>query len=396
MSRKSIFLTILVAVLLGMLVFWFKVPKAGAITIRADGSVDGTDMIVSADNITYTFIGNISGFIVVERDNVVVDGAGYTLEGNPHVIPYTSGILALSGRTNVTVKNMDISGQFPHCIYVNSSYRIKICGNNLTAYYHGDGIMLSNTNESSILGNNITENLWGITLFYSSNNTIGENTFLNNQLGLGLSYSSNNTVYHNNFLTNGEQVDLHDSSDNVWDDSYPSCGNYWSNYTGSDLNHDGIGDTTQEIDANNIDRYPLMGEFHSYQTTHISPSFVLTLVSNSTVSSFDVGVSIEHPEKRIIMFNVTGDTSSGFCRLCIPKNLMGTTFNVTIDNGETPVLLYNETIFDNGTHTWIYFAYTHSEHQIKIVPEFPSSAIITIFMTTTMLTAIKYKRRHST
>jgi parallel beta-helix repeat protein len=395
MSRKSIFLTTLVAVLLGMLVFSFRVPKAGAITIRADGSIDGTDLIVSADNITYTLIGNISGFIIVERDNVVVNGAGYTLQGDPRVVPYTSGILALSGRSNVTIKNVDIRGEF-HCIYVNSSSRIKICGNNLTSYYHGNGIMLSNTNESSILGNNITENFWGTTLFYSSNNTIVENTFLNNSLGLGLSYSSNNTVYHNNFLTNGEQADLHDSSDNVWDDGYPSGGNYWSNYTGSDLNHDGIGDTGHEIEANNIDRYPLMGEFHSYQTTHVSPSFVLTLVSNSTVSGFDVGVSAEHPENRIIMFNVTGDTGSGFCRLCLPKNLIGPPFNVTIDNGETPVLLYNETIFDNGTHTWMYFAYTHSEHQIKIVPEFPSSATITILMITTTLVAVKYRRRLST
>jgi hypothetical protein len=54
---------------------------------------------------------------------------------------------------------------------------------------------------------------------------------------------------------------------NVWDDGYPSGGNYWSDYTGVDLysgpyqnetSSDGIGDTPYDIDENNVDHYPLM------------------------------------------------------------------------------------------------------------------------------------------
>jgi hypothetical protein len=53
----------------------------------------------------------------------------------------------------------------------------------------------------------------------------------------------------------------------LWDDSYPSGGNYWSDYIDVDVYHgvsqniagsDGIGDTPYVIDANNIDHYPLM------------------------------------------------------------------------------------------------------------------------------------------
>jgi hypothetical protein len=44
----------------------------------------------------------------------------------------------------------------------------------------------------------------------------------------------------------------------VWDNGYPSGGNYWSDYHGTDGNNDSIGDTAYTIDSNNQDRYPLM------------------------------------------------------------------------------------------------------------------------------------------
>jgi hypothetical protein len=46
---------------------------------------------------------------------------------------------------------------------------------------------------------------------------------------------------------------------NVWDDGYPSGGNYWSDYSGIDVNGDKIGDTPYVIDVDNQDNYPLMG-----------------------------------------------------------------------------------------------------------------------------------------
>jgi hypothetical protein len=63
--------------------FWNVVRVRGAefITINADGSVSGTSNIETNDDVTYTFTGNITGYITVARNNIVVDGAGYTLEG---------------------------------------------------------------------------------------------------------------------------------------------------------------------------------------------------------------------------------------------------------------------------------------------------------------------------
>jgi len=58
-------------------------------------------------------------------------------------------------------------------------------------------------------------------------------------------------------VDNTNQVYMEGSA-NIWDDGYPSGGNYWSDYSGVDVNGDGIGDTPYIIDADNQDRYPLM------------------------------------------------------------------------------------------------------------------------------------------
>jgi hypothetical protein len=56
---------------------------SGTIYIRADGSIEPpTAPISSLDNITYTFTSDIYDEIVVERSHIVIDGNAYTLQGS--------------------------------------------------------------------------------------------------------------------------------------------------------------------------------------------------------------------------------------------------------------------------------------------------------------------------
>jgi parallel beta-helix repeat protein len=129
----------------------------------------------------------------------------------------------------------------------------------------------------------------GFDLSYSSNgNTVSYNNITSNGDGIDLYYSSaNNVIYHNNFVNNTFSVYPSYAGENVWDNGYPSGGNYWSDYAGVDQKRgpnqnqpgsDGIGDTPYVINSNNRDRYPLTNPWIP------SPD----LNKNGTVDIFDL------------------------------------------------------------------------------------------------------------
>jgi parallel beta-helix repeat protein len=128
------------------------------------------------------------------------------------------------------------------------------------------GISLAWSDVSTIVNNHLTYFQTGIYMTQSHINYITDNCLSFNKIGILLDESSGNSIFHNNFIYNEEQAQML-LSPNTWDDGYPSGGNYWSDYNGTDYfsgpyqnltGSDGIGDTPYIIDENNVDRYPLM------------------------------------------------------------------------------------------------------------------------------------------
>lgn len=224
----------------------------GTIYIQADGSISPPEApIQTLDKIKYILTANAIASIIVQRSNIVIDGAFYILQGDG-----TQNGFFLQDVVNITIKNTLISDCF-------------------------DGIQLFNASDSTITGNAINGSSYeGVGVYYSSGNVVAGNNITNNQIGISFYSSSSNSIVHNDFINNANQFYI-ESSTNNWDNSYPSGGNYWSDYNGIDSSKgpdqnqpgsDAIGDTTYTCDQTNVDNYPLMNPWINLAITGVSSS----------------------------------------------------------------------------------------------------------------------------
>ena len=85
---KSTFVVLLVLSLVLVTFPQIGVVNAEAkIYIRSDGIVEGTDKIQRTGNI-YIFKGDITGSIILEKDDIVLDGAGLTFKGSKWAVTF--------------------------------------------------------------------------------------------------------------------------------------------------------------------------------------------------------------------------------------------------------------------------------------------------------------------
>jgi parallel beta-helix repeat protein len=349
-----------------------------------DGTSNGTIFKVSADNVsvahfTMRYCGCVcEGYygVKVEENckNVSIRNNNITLNGLGIRMDWTHSAFIIDN--NITRNNsLGISIANSSDIWMLRNHVLENLG----------GIKVENSSNLFVQANNIHDSLTGIAMADTNQGVLAGNTLSSNRFGgMYIVKSNNHSIFHNNFVQTGPQV-YSLNSRNSWDNGLE--GNYWSNYVGVDADHDGIGDTPFSIDVNNTDQYPLMGSFHSFNTSLGHP---VTLVSNSTVVNFDpcqpCGLV------RLHVSNMTANQTSGFVRMIIPKSFLLPPFTVTINGGLTEVLFLNGTLHGNDTHTWIYFAYDHSLHEIEITPEYPFLLILPLLMASTLLAAVLYRR----
>jgi parallel beta-helix repeat protein len=213
---SGLMLTLLITSILALMynVQPVKGEWTGTVYILADGSIDPPDApITTSDNITYLLTDNITSFgdgIIIERDDIIIDGAGYKLQGSQSGVGFS-----LCGRNNVTIKNTHIQN-FQVGISISFSSNIGIVENNVTN--NVDGIHIEESAHNNILSNIMKENVdVAIYLGASSNNTISRNKITQGVLnGIQLeNYSNYNNIFENDISENGDSgIQMMGSSNN--------------------------------------------------------------------------------------------------------------------------------------------------------------------------------------
>ena len=174
--------------------------------INPDGSVTGTNNVQRNGNV-YTLTGNISGGISVQKSYIVIDGAGYTIDGNGQDIGIDLGNGVGQDPTRSTISNVTIE-----------NLRIVNCSNGV--FTNGGG---NDTFYNDYVANcSRSQGGFGFFLLGCSYNNISYCTFDNESI-ISMDYQANyNTVTENNLMNSGVLV---------WLSGYETVDkNYWSDY----------------------------------------------------------------------------------------------------------------------------------------------------------------------
>jgi parallel beta-helix repeat protein len=178
-------------------------PPTVQVYIRPDGTVDPATTPIERFGNVYVFADNLLNHTLeVQRDNIVVDGAGFTLKG----VDVNAGV-TLSGRKNVTIKNLDIRN-YVMSVWLHQSTNNIISDNRMLTAFN---IIFDSSSNNQITGNNIrgqdTGYRYGVQLNSgSSKNTILGNSFTDTGIGVRVEGGDYNLISGNCFIRGGTSV----------------------------------------------------------------------------------------------------------------------------------------------------------------------------------------------
>lgn len=204
------------------------------------------------------------------RDGIEFENIIYGRIENCEIIDNYDGI-DIRESFNVTVSNCVSVGNEYDSIHIWGSDNCSLLNNVLS--HNREGIHIWNSDSNEIYGNHIAYCDHGIILTFSLNNKISRNVASKNRVGINLCEPTGGNLVFDNYLFNNEVNALDGGKvivgrGNSWNvDKVPGSniikgrfqgGNYYSDYTGVDVDGDGLGDTPYGIaEGKNVDSHPL-------------------------------------------------------------------------------------------------------------------------------------------
>jgi parallel beta-helix repeat protein len=372
------------------------VPSGGSIQEAINSASEGETILIRQGvyAIDYPVLVNKTVILTGEsRNKTIIDGQGLATA--------LCNILADNAEVrNLTLRNGQTS--FSYGFHLKNVKQAKIENCYIRNCTHG--VYITNSSNCEISRNLIANNYYyGIYIVGNSfNNKFFWNTIQNNVQGVSIDLQClKNLFYQNNFVQNSLQISGLGASANFWNSTYPVGGNYWSGHTSVDVKkgiyqneagNDGIADQAfQESGA--TDFYPVMDYINVFQA-YLSGStsyYVLVSSNSSTVSDFLFAC----PES-FINFTLSANPKSGFCRVAIPKGLLGVknnSWSVAV-GGVEPGYIFVE---NDDYSTYLGFTYSVPTAEIvKIqgtycLPELQDNTVLIAIIVITALAVLAKK-----
>jgi parallel beta-helix repeat protein len=309
---------------------------------------------------------------------------------------FEAGGIGVGGSYNVIYGNtVTNAGSRASSINLRGNDNI-IFNNTIKNSFHGVSIYDSGSN-NFVYSNRITHNIYGIVITGGNNNTFYANDLVNNTCGAEIGYleppATNCTLYHNNFIGSSQQVSTRAHRTyipGVWSEPFYLTGffdngkegNYWSDYTGTDSDGDGIGDTPYVIDADRQDNYPLMASFDIY-----SVSVFLICPENEMYATASVPLNFTvYKPTSWIGYSLDGHDN---------VTITGNTTLTQLSNGLHKVTVYaNDTFGNTGASKTIYFNITEPFPTILVIALIASVASVGIIGVVLLVYFKKLKKRN--
>ena len=181
--------------------------------------------------------------------------------------------IKLNNVTNGIIINSNSSMNNLGGISLNQSNNNSISYNTIVSAQNG--ILLDTSHDNKIIENVVKDSTdSGIILSFSNNSVISRNLIKSSSnIGVLLQSSQDSIIYENSFESNGIHA-RDNGQNNQWDFNF--IGNYWDNYTGVDANDDGIGDSSYKVfgSAGSHDNFPIWddGEDIAPRITILAPN----------------------------------------------------------------------------------------------------------------------------